>query len=83
MPVRRRTLPRLSAGAIVRAALSALGTAHAQQIVLSNARGLDFGRFVANTGGQTVEGNTTRVLASDLDALSNFLRDNFDYDTGP
>lgn len=39
--------------------------------------------FRANTGGQTVSGNTTRVLASDLDALSNFLRSNFGYETGP
>ncbi|HSJ08583.1 MAG TPA: carboxypeptidase regulatory-like domain-containing protein [Longimicrobiales bacterium] len=39
--------------------------------------------FVANTGGQPVEGNTTRVLKSDLDALSSFLKDNFGYDTGP
>ena len=39
--------------------------------------------FKANTGGQTVGGNTTRVLASDLDALSSFLKTNFKYDTGP
>jgi hypothetical protein len=39
--------------------------------------------FKANTGGQTVGGNTTRVLASDLDALSAFLSSNFKYDTGP
>jgi hypothetical protein len=39
--------------------------------------------FVANTGGQTVGGNTTRVLASDLDALSAYLKTNFGYDTGP
>ncbi|HSV87927.1 MAG TPA: carboxypeptidase regulatory-like domain-containing protein, partial [Bacteroidales bacterium] len=39
--------------------------------------------FVANTGGQPVEGNVTRVLESDLVALSNFLRDNFGYETGP
>ncbi len=39
--------------------------------------------FLANTGGQTVEGNTTRVLASDLDALSSFLKTNFGYETGP
>ncbi|HXK11490.1 MAG TPA: carboxypeptidase regulatory-like domain-containing protein [Vicinamibacteria bacterium] len=39
--------------------------------------------FVANSGGQTVGGNTTRVLASDLDALSTYLKSNFGYDTGP
>ncbi len=32
---------------------------------------------------ETVGGNTTRVLASDLDALSNYLRTNFGYETGP
>ncbi|MFN2637692.1 MAG: carboxypeptidase regulatory-like domain-containing protein [Gemmatimonadaceae bacterium] len=39
--------------------------------------------FLANTGGQPVAGNTTRVLASDLDALSAYLKTNFNYDTGP
>lgn len=39
--------------------------------------------FLANTGGQPVEGNTTRVLASELDALSAFLQTNFGYETGP
>jgi hypothetical protein len=39
--------------------------------------------FVANTGGQPVGGNTTRVLASDLDTLSAFLKSKFSYDTGP
>jgi len=39
--------------------------------------------FLPNLGGQPVEGNTTRVLQSDLDQVSSFLRDNFDYDTGP
>lgn len=32
---------------------------------------------------EPVGGNVTRVLASDLDALSKFLKDNFGYDTGP
>jgi hypothetical protein len=39
--------------------------------------------FRANTGSETVAGNITRVKASDLDALSTFLKTNFDYDTGP
>jgi outer membrane receptor protein involved in Fe transport len=38
--------------------------------------------FHANTGAQTVGGNTTRVLASDLDTLSSYLKTNFGYDTG-
>ncbi len=39
--------------------------------------------FLANTGGQTVGGNITRVLASDLNTLSTYLKTNFNYDTGP
>lgn len=39
--------------------------------------------FLANTGGQAIEGNTTRVSSADLDALSTYLANNFDYDTGP
>ncbi len=39
--------------------------------------------FRANKGGETVAGNVTRVLASDLDALSAYLKQNFGYDTGP
>jgi outer membrane receptor protein involved in Fe transport len=39
--------------------------------------------FRANNGGEPVEGNVTRVLASDLDELSNFLSTNFGYETGP
>jgi hypothetical protein len=38
--------------------------------------------FRANTGGETAAGGTTRVLASDLDTLSNFLATNFGYQTG-
>lgn len=37
----------------------------------------------ANNGNEPIEGNVTRVLASDLDGLSTFLRDKFDYETGP
>ena len=33
--------------------------------------------------GEAIEGNVTRVLASDLDQLSSYLRNNFDYETGP
>jgi len=39
--------------------------------------------WLANTGGQPTVGNVTRVLASDLDALSTYLKTNFNYDTGP
>lgn len=39
--------------------------------------------YTANTGGQPVGGNVTRVLASDLDTLSSFLKSKFSYDTGP
>ena len=39
--------------------------------------------FLANTGTQPVGGNITRVLASDLDALSTYLQSNFSYTTGP
>ena len=39
--------------------------------------------FLPNTGGQTVGGNTTRVLQSDVTTLSTFLRDKFQYETGP
>ncbi len=39
--------------------------------------------FLANTGGQTVAGAVTRVLASDLDSLSSYLSHSFHYNTGP
>jgi hypothetical protein len=39
--------------------------------------------LVANTGGQPQVGNTTRVLASDLDQMSAFLKSKFNYETGP
>ena len=39
--------------------------------------------FVANPGGAPAQGNTTRVLASDLSALSSFLSSSLHYETGP
>ncbi|MDQ3069897.1 MAG: carboxypeptidase regulatory-like domain-containing protein [Acidobacteriota bacterium] len=36
----------------------------------------------ANNGGEAITGNTTRVLASDLTALSSFLQSRFNYATG-
>jgi hypothetical protein len=39
--------------------------------------------FSSNPGGAPVAGNTTRVNASDLQGLSNYLQTNFKYDTGP
>lgn len=38
--------------------------------------------FLANTGSNTGQSNVTRVLASDLDALSSFLQSKFNYTTG-
>ena len=38
--------------------------------------------FRANSGGEAVGGNVTRVLASDASALSAFLKSSFGYDTG-
>jgi hypothetical protein len=38
--------------------------------------------WTANRG-EAIEGNVTRVLASDLDQLSGFLKDKFNYETGP
>jgi hypothetical protein len=39
--------------------------------------------FRANAGGEAVTGNTTRVLAADLNRLSQDLSRNFNYETGP
>lgn len=39
--------------------------------------------YLANPGGVAPTGNYTRVLASDLDALSSFLASKFNYQTGP
>ncbi len=39
--------------------------------------------FIANAGGQAVAGNTTRVLASDLNTLSALLKSKYNYDPGP
>jgi hypothetical protein len=38
--------------------------------------------FRANAGGETVAGSVTRVRQSDLEQLSSFLQQNFQYDTG-
>jgi len=37
----------------------------------------------ANSGTDPITGNVTRVLASDLDGLSSYLRSKFNYETGP
>jgi len=39
--------------------------------------------FRANEGGEAATGTVTRVLRSDLDALSTYLQTNFGYATGP
>ena len=39
--------------------------------------------WTANTGTQPITGNVTRVLASDLDGLSSYLKSKFNYETGP
>jgi hypothetical protein len=39
--------------------------------------------YRANLGGEAAQGNVTRVLASDLDKLSAYLRRSFQYETGP
>jgi len=39
--------------------------------------------YTARTASQTQGGSITRVLASDLDALSGYLKTNFGYETGP
>lgn len=39
--------------------------------------------FRSNLGGETVTGNVTRVLKTDLDQLSDYLRTNYGYETGP
>jgi hypothetical protein len=37
----------------------------------------------ANRGGEPITGNVTRVLASDLDGLSSYLKQKYNYETGP
>jgi hypothetical protein len=39
--------------------------------------------FRSNAGGEPVTGAVTRVLTSDMSALSSYLKQNFNYDTGP
>ena len=58
-----------------------------QAVLLRPARGRDARSSRARRSGPTpaarpVGGNVTRVLASDLDALSSYLSSNFGYDTG-
>lgn len=38
--------------------------------------------FLANTGSQAVQGTTTRVLKSDMDAMQAFLKNSLQYDAG-
>ena len=40
-------------------------------------------QFTTNSGSQTPGGNITRVLDSDVTTLQTFLRDRFQYETGP
>src|SRR6266540_4303576 len=63
-------------GPIVKNRLFAFGSYESQE----DTRPLS--TFRANTGAETVGGNTTRVLASDLNTLSSFLSSKFNYDTG-
>jgi hypothetical protein len=39
--------------------------------------------FRSNNGDEPITGNTTRVIGSDLDQLSSFLKNNYGYETGP
>lgn len=39
--------------------------------------------FLANPGGAAATGNMTRVLASELDGLRSYLKNKFNYETGP
>jgi hypothetical protein len=64
-------------GPIVRNRLFAFGSYERQE----DTRPLTL--FRANRGGEPVAGSTTRVLASDLDAISGLLSSRFQYDTGP
>ncbi|MEO8256005.1 MAG: carboxypeptidase regulatory-like domain-containing protein [Acidobacteriota bacterium] len=63
-------------GPIIRNRLFAFGSFEKQ----SDSRPLT--AFRANQGGEPVAGGVTRVLASDLTALSQFLSSKFAYDTG-
>ncbi len=64
-------------GPIVKSKLFAFGTYEDE----SDTRPLT--TFRAKAGGESVAGNTTRVLSSDLTALSNLLAQRFQYETGP
>jgi hypothetical protein len=66
-----------AAGPIIRNRLFAFGTVEDEK----DSRPIS--TFRANRGGEPVGGQVTRVLASDLQQLSAFLRDRFNYETGP
>lgn len=56
MPVRRYRFILLAGIATLALLAAGARPAHAQQVTLSNARGLDFGRFIAGSGGTVVIG---------------------------
>ena len=64
-------------GPIIRNKLFAFGSYENQ----SDTRPLS--TFVANAGGQAAAGNVTRVLASDLNRISQLMQSGFGYETGP
>lgn len=56
MPVRRHRFIPLAGIATLALLAAGARPAHAQQVTLANARGLDFGRFIAGSGGTIVIG---------------------------
>jgi hypothetical protein len=65
------------AGPIIKNRLFFFGNAEKEQTEMPGTT------FRANRGGEPVAGSTTRVLASDLDTLSAFLQQRYNYQTGP